>query len=136
MRRFLIALLAVGASACADRAPLPASGVDGVPGEVMAAHGARWEREVRARAAAGDVDARGRLAVVAWIEGTPGAVDSLRAVAPHGSALAARTLASAYQSGRGVAVDHEAAADWLAVAARLGDPESARDLAAYRRHAG
>lgn len=101
----------------------------------MEANGERWEREIRDRAATGDVDARGRLAVVAWIHGIPGSVDSLQAVAPLGSVPAARALATAYQSGRGVEVDHEAAAEWLAVAARFGDRKASRDLAAYRRQA-
>lgn len=91
--------------------------------------------ETRTLAEEGDLDARAKLAVYDWIQNDPNSISQLKSLADEGSILAARVLASSFQSGTLVDVDYEEAASWLAVAADLGDLKSAMELHHYRKPA-
>lgn len=59
------------------------------------------------------------------LAGDPGALAAIRAAAEAGLAAAQTRLGMAYQQGRGVARDYEAAARWYRLAANQGDPQAA-----------
>lgn len=80
----------------------------------------------------GDLDARARIAVYRWIQNDPDSISQLKSLANEGSVLAARVLATSFQSGKLVEVDYDQAASWLEVAANFGDAKSALELHRYR----
>lgn len=85
------------------------------------------------QAARGSADAQ---ALVAYHKFTIGERDTAVALwkrlAEEDHLGSIETLAMIYQQGRGVAIDYEESARWLARAAALGSEKAARDLDYYR----